>query len=303
MSNAVIQGNQSGILISNHPRRFADSRFDTVNYNDRLRSKRNSPKRESFLRQTRTLIFMLALALCGQAFGLHGYVPRQHPKPRARLHRVHHRIPWNPVFRPSRDSLLRQNAYIDTAALPRIENDEQLEELKTSEELLPIEANTYLRFDPRLDPDRRYCRPWTLDFVNDISEAYYKQFHSQLQVNSAVRTVQVQKKLRRHNRNAAPETGELASSHLAGVTVDLQRRGMTKAQVKWMEQYMSPLKDMGLIEPEEERRQWVFHVMVSDRYDDYRESKMLAGSDLAPDDDAVELQQAATQSSAAQQQK
>ena len=36
-----------------------------------------------------------------------------------------------------------------------------------------------------------------------------------------------------------------------------------------------------LIEPEEERRQWVFHVMVSERYTDWRESQMLAGEQPA----------------------
>ena len=167
--------------------------------------------------------------------------------------------------------------------MPRIQNDEELEQLKASDDLVPIAPNTSLRVDPRLDPDRRYCRPWTRDFLEDLSADYYKQFHTQIQVNSAVRTVLVQKKLRRHNRNAAPEKGELASSHLAGITVDIQRRGMTRQQVQWVEQYMMPLKALGLIEPEEERRQWVFHVMVSDRYTDWRESKMLAGEQ--PDDD------------------
>ena len=78
----------------------------------------------------------------------------------------------------------------------------------------------------------------------------------------------VQKKLRRHNRNAAPEYGETASSHLAGITVDIQRRGMTGAQVKWMEAYLMPLREQGLVEPEEERHQWVFHIAVSGRYGD-----------------------------------
>jgi hypothetical protein len=193
-------------------------------------------------------------------------------------HRAHiRRLRWNPVFRPSRDSLLRQNEEIDRLDLPRIQDDNELEQLKASEDLVPIVAGQSLRFDPRLDPDRRYCRPWTRDFVDDLSEAYYKEFHNQIQVNSAVRTVKIQKKLRRHNRNAAPEKGELASSHLAGITVDLQRRGMTRQQVQFVENYMLPLKNLGLIEPEEERHQWVFHVMVSDRYTDWREAKMLAG--------------------------
>jgi len=238
------------------------------------------------------LLIFLAVAVCGQAFGLHQVVPSQHvhraSKRRTRLRRVL----WNPVFRPSRESLLRQNEEIDRLELPRIQNDAELEQLIASQELVPIVASQTLRFDPRLDPDRRYCRPWTRDFLEDLSDAYYKQFHSPIQVNSAVRTVQVQKKLRRHNRNAAPEKGETASSHLAGITVDIQRRGMTKQQVAWVEQYMLPLKDQGLVEPEEERHQWVFHVAVSGRYADWRESKTLAGEqqDEAQDDQSAEPQ-------------
>ena len=187
------------------------------------------------------------------------------------------RIAWNPFFKPSHESLLRQNEEINRLELPRIQDDAELERLKASDDLVPIRTSEYLRIDPRLDPDRRFCRPWTRDFLEDMSEAYYKQFHSQIQVNSAVRTVKVQKKLRRHNRNAAPADGDTASSHLAGVTVDIQRRGMTRDQVKWVEQYLAPMRDLSLVEPEEERRQWVFHVMVSDRYSDWREAKMLAG--------------------------
>ena len=179
------------------------------------------------------------------------------------------------MFRPSHDSLLRQNEEIDRLDLPRIADDEELEQLKASEALVPIRESEALRFDPRLDPARRYCRPWTREFVDDLSQAYYRQFHSQIQVNSAVRTVKVQRKLRRRNRNAAPEKGETASSHLAGITVDLQRRGMTKEQVRFVESYLFYLKALGLVEPEEERRQWVFHVMVSDRYSDWRQNQTL----------------------------
>jgi Family of unknown function (DUF5715) len=92
-------------------------------------------------------------------------------------------------------------------------------------------------------------------------------------VNSAVRTVKIQKKLRRHNRNAAPADGDTASSHLAGVTVDLQRRGMNKDQIRWMEHYLFYMKALGLVEPEEERHQWVFHIMVSGHYLEWRKTQ------------------------------
>jgi hypothetical protein len=217
------------------------------------------------------ILLLITLAVSGQALAVRPVVsPRYH-----RMHRIR-RIPWNPVFKPSHESLLLQNAEINRLNLPRIRDDKQLQKLINGGDLVAIPPSETLRIQPSLDPARRYCRPWTLDFLNDLSEAYYKEFHDQIQVNSAVRTVLVQKKLRRHNRNAAPETGETASSHLAGLTVDLQRRGMSKTQVKWMEEYLRPLKEMGLIEPEEERRHWCFHIMVAGSYDDYRQIKTLA---------------------------
>lgn len=215
---------------------------------------------------------LLTLALSGQVFALHSYTTKRSTARKSVKH--HHRfLRWNPMFRPSHDSLLRQNEEIDRLDLPRIQDDDELEALKTSQALVPIRTGQTLRIDPRLDPNRRYCRPWTRDFVEDLSQAYYRQFHDQIQLNSAVRTVKVQKKLRRHNRNAAPAEGDTASSHLAGLTVDLQRRGMSKEEIRFVERYLFYLRALGLVEPEEERRQWVFHVMVSDRYAGWRETQ------------------------------
>jgi hypothetical protein len=216
------------------------------------------------------LAMFVTVAAPGTAFALHR-VDRHH-----RL--LHHfrglrGLLWNPMFRPSHDSLIRQNEEINRIDLPRIQDDEELEALKASGDLVPIEESESLKIERGLDPSRRYCRPWTRDFVQDLSEVYYRQFHAQIQVNSAVRTVKVQKKLRRHNRNAAPADGDTASSHLAGVTVDLQRRGLTKDEIRFVERYLFYLNALGLVEPEEERRHWCFHVMVSDRYNDWRQTQ------------------------------
>jgi hypothetical protein len=219
------------------------------------------------------LFLLMAVAACGQAFGLHVANRTSHRPVR---HRHFRGILSHPLFRPTHESLLRQNEEIDRLELPRIQDDAELEELKSTGALVPIRASETLRFDPRLDPSRRFCRPWARDFVEDLGNAFYNEFHASIQVNSAVRTAQVQKKLRRHNRNAAPESGETGSSHLAGITVDIQRRGLSSRQIQWVEQYMLPLSNQGLIEPEEERHQWVFHVMVSDRYEGWRESNVLA---------------------------
>ena len=230
-----------------------------------------------------SLLAVIALALCAPAFALHSRITYRHTTVR-KLHRSNRRhvrhIVWNPMFRPSHDSLLRQNEEINRLELPRIANDDELEQLKSRQDLVEILPSQTLRFDPRLDPARRYCRPWTRDFVQDLGEAYYRHFHDQIQVNSAVRTIRIQHKLRRHNRNAAPEFGETASSHLAGITLDLQRRGMSKQQIRFVESYLFYLRALGLVEPEEERHQWVFHVMVSDHYSEWRRTQSLFPAEL-----------------------
>ena len=231
-----------------------------------------------------SLLAVIAVALCAPAFALHSHITYRHTTVRKlrRSNRRHVRhIVWNPMFRPSHDSLLRQNEEIDRLELPRIADDDELEQLKLRQDLVQILESQTLRFDPRLDPNRRYCRSWTRDFVQDLSEAYYRRFHDQIQVNSAVRTVRIQHKLRRHNRNAAPESGETASSHLAGITLDLQRRGMTKQEIRFVESYLFYLRALGLVEPEEERHQWVFHVMVSDHYTEWRQTQTLFPAEMS----------------------
>ena len=214
----------------------------------------------------------LVAMMASQAFGLHSYTTKHSTTHKASKHHLR-RLRWKPMFRPTHDSLLRQNEEIDRLELPRIQDDDELEALVASQALVPIRTGQTLRIDPRLDPNRRFCRPWTRDFVEDLSQAYYREFQDQIQVNSAVRTVKVQKKLRRHNRNAAPAEGDTASSHLAGLTLDIQRRGMSKQQIHFVERYLFYLRALGLVEPEEERRQWVFHIMVSERYAGWRESQ------------------------------
>ncbi len=269
----------------------------------RVRAVFRQPMRKSLI-----LIVGAVLWLGGQAFGTR-QTPRQHvssrhrsvrrvkatlpqkPSSRARRRRV--RVRWTPVFRPSRDSLLRQNAEVDRLELPRIQDDDELEQLKATNELVPLRESDHLHIAPQLPVERRYCRPWTRDFVEDLSREFRAEFGHPIQLNSAVRTVKVQKKLRRRNRNAAPAEGETASSHLAGITVDLQRRGLTQPELHWVQLYLIKLKALGLIEPEEERRHWCFHVMVSDRYSDYREARELASRRPAPRVDAPAVEPAA----------
>ncbi len=243
-----------------------------------------------------TAIFMIMIGTQPAAFALQrvaqNHNQRHHHVSLKHSLRALRGVLWHPLFRPTLDSLLRQNEEIDRLHLPRIQDDDQLEALKASGDLVPIEESESLKIERSLDPSRRYCRPWTRDFVADLAEVYYRQFHDQIQVNSAVRTVKVQQKLRRHNRNAAPADGDTASSHLAGITVDLQRRGMTKEQIRFVERYLFYLHALGLVEPEEERRHWCFHVMVSERYSNWRQTQTILPR--SPADELVSVTAAAT---------
>lgn len=192
-------------------------------------------------------------------------------------HKAHYRhVAWNPVLRAASGSQLRQNEEIDRLQLPRIADDTQLEELERNQELVQVQETKALRISPVIQPNKRYLRPWANQFLADMSAAYYSRFRVPLQLNSAVRTMEQQYKLRFHNRNAAPEAGETASSHLAGITMDLAKRGLTKPQHEFVVDYLKNLRDQGLVEAIEERRTRCFHVMVSDRYTDWRETRQVA---------------------------
>ena len=62
---------------------------------------------------------------------------------------------------------------------------------------------------------------------------------------------------------------------------------MTKQQVHFVERYLFYLRALGLVEPEEERHQWVFHVMVSARYVDWRKTQTMFPIAVPADVDTV----------------
>jgi hypothetical protein len=206
----------------------------------------------------------------------------------ARVHHVHHNVRashrfalhFNPVFPGSHELLVQQNVELDKLQLPRIADDVELLKYELSQDLVPVSESDSLKIAANLPENRRYCRPWTRDFLEDFSQAFYNEFHAPIQVNSLVRTAEQQRNLRRHNRFAAPEIGDTASTHLTGVTADLSRRGLTKAQYEWVRAYLMPLHEAGLIDPIEES-QPVLHVVVYDKYSAHNTSDEVSMSEAS----------------------
>jgi hypothetical protein len=132
--------------------------------------------------------------------------------------------------------------------------------------LVKISETQGLHIDPRLQAARRYCRPWTERFLSDISRAYYHRFHEALQLNSAVRTVQFQRRLLLVNANAAPAEGDTRSPHLTGEAVDISKKGLSSFQIDWLRTYLSPLQASEKLDVEEEFQQACFHISVYRAY-------------------------------------
>lgn len=171
-----------------------------------------------------------------------------------------------PPLRGSREVLVRQNEVADRYGLDRIQNDADLINMREKGLLVAIPTSTALQVDDRLPVDRRYCRRWTERFLINLARAHYARFHTPLQVNSAVRTVEFQEHLIRINGNAAPAEGDTASPHLTGQAVDLAKHGLSRTEIAWMRGYLLPLVQEGKIDVEEEFKQSCFHISVYKNY-------------------------------------
>jgi hypothetical protein len=211
----------------------------------------------------RKLVVAMLLVSVAPAFGLQHVRPVSHKR-----HKKTRKPTWFEyrVFVPSHENLLSQNAAIDAQGLPRIKDDKVLKSLVSEETLVPITVNQYVSVSSRLEKKRRFCRPEVDQFLQELGRDYFTEFGSPIQVNSAVRTEKTQSWLRRWNHNAAPVHGETASAHLAGVAVDLQRRGLTREQVRFIQQKLLYLSKLKMVIVEEELKQPCFHIVVTGEY-------------------------------------
>ncbi len=68
-------------------------------------------------------------------------------------------------LRGTYDSLVRQNQRSEEENLERIENDADLQDRIARGLLVRVPESAALAVNPALPEDRRYCRPWTADFL------------------------------------------------------------------------------------------------------------------------------------------
>ena len=171
-----------------------------------------------------------------------------------------------PPLRGSHESLVRQNERAEQDGLLGVKHDNDLLPLRHQGKLVALPELASMHADSRLPVNRRYCRTWTGRFLADLARVHYERFHTPLQINSAVRTIEYQRHLLHINGNAAPAMGDVASPHLTGEAVDIAKKGLTPSEVAWMRAYLLPLQTAGKIDVEEEFQQSCFHISVYRSY-------------------------------------
>jgi hypothetical protein len=169
-------------------------------------------------------------------------------------------------LRGSLESLERQNAKLDAEGLERIEDESDLAARIADGLLVHVPESAALTVNSDLIPNHRYCRPWTARFLAELAREHETAFHKPLEVSSAVRTVEYQRRLMRTNGNAAPAEGDVVSPHLTGATVDIAKSGLSRQEMAWMRERLLALQSAGKIDVEEEFRQACFHITVYKNY-------------------------------------
>lgn len=166
----------------------------------------------------------------------------------------------------SHASLERQNERTEADGLERIEDEDDLADRIAHKLLVPVPASVALTVNGNLPVNHRYCRPWTARFLADLAHSHAAEFHRPLEVSSAVRTVDYQKRLMGINGNAAAAEGDIVSPHLTGATIDIAKSPLSREEVSWMRSRLLALEEAGKIDVEEEFQQSCFHITVYKSY-------------------------------------
>jgi len=157
-------------------------------------------------------------------------------------------------FRATHDSVRIENERADRLGLPRYLTRADMLAAEADGRLVSI-ADT----SPRLPKERRYALPATVAFITRLAAEFEEVTGDRLTVDSAIRPADVQKRLRRTNRNAAPSDGDRASSHERGTTVDVSRR-MSREETRWLVTRLMYYRATGRILVIQERA--CFHIFV-----------------------------------------
>lgn len=209
----------------------------------------------------------LLVFLVTPAFAVRHVSAPKHPK-----HKKVRKLKFKKVFPAGLDSVLLENIAADKMRAWRYTDQDEMQAAIDRGELVPLDG---LNVSGKLPENRRYARPATVEFARLLSREFHdamgdSKHYAPLMINSAVRPMDVQIKLRKklgcrwRACVAAPADGERASSHERGTTIDISRK-LTKDQLRWLVMRLWFYKLSNRILVIEERA--CFHIFVIDGLD------------------------------------
>jgi uncharacterized protein YcbK (DUF882 family) len=175
------------------------------------------------------------------------------------------------TLRATSESQVIQNEQADRDRLTRMEDQLMIDRFARLKLLAPVDDRTRDFYVYNVPEERRYLRPWAKLFLERLSRQYRSRFGQPLRITSLVRTEDHQRDLQERNPNAAASIGEKRSAHLTGACIDISKKGMSRAQMRWVRQVLSSLKQKGYVFAVEEFTIPNFHIMVHRAYPEYVE--------------------------------
>ena len=112
---------------------------------------------------------------------------------------------------PHLGSVRIENEVATSLGFKRYETEREVSAGIEREELIAIPESAALKVS-KLPAWRRYARPETVAFLQELADQHYSIFQRPIVVDSAVRPTDVQRRLTRRNRCAAPADGTVWSS-------------------------------------------------------------------------------------------
>lgn len=161
--------------------------------------------------------------------------------------------------KPNHGSVKLENQVADYMRAWRYADMQEVSVAVQQHRLVPVQQHR-LMVAKKLPMDRRYALPSTVRYIGELNGRFEAQFNYALVIDSAIRPATVQKRLARRNRSAAPATGDRASSHERGTTIDISRR-LTRAQYRWLVVQLLYDRAIGKILVIQERA--CFHIFVT----------------------------------------
>jgi Family of unknown function (DUF5715) len=147
------------------------------------------------------------------------------------------------TFPATHDSVAAENRRADSLGLKRYRTEDDMVIDVASGVLVPVPITV----SKKLDPARRFVLAATADFMFTLDGEFNLATGKYLTVDSAIRPVDVQQRLGRTNKSAAPANGARASSHERGTTFDIARRGMTQREWKFLKTRLLYYRAIGAI--------------------------------------------------------